>query len=316
MANDYVPSPRNVLVVGGTGLIGGHAALRLKESGRNVTIASRHSAVSGPLAELPFVELDYIGQQVGPDFFKPFDTLVFAAGNDFRHVPKAADGTANWHDANAVAIPEFFKAARDGGISTAILIGSWYPQASPTLIEKEPYVASRLHADEGVRALANEAFRVVVLNAPYVVGHVDGLDVKPNSLHSRWAMGRLPKFPRFTVKGGVNVISTDTLSDAIIGAIERGESGKAYLIGDENLTFQEYFGLYFKAAGDDRPLEVRDEYHQLISDAVVCRAPDSTIYLDTDPAEVALLGYRRNDVERTIRLIVENYIRSQEHDVA
>jgi nucleoside-diphosphate-sugar epimerase len=311
VATAETSGPRRVLVVGGTGLIGGHAALRLREAGHAVTIASRRRPEGGLLATLPFVPVDYIGKKAERDFFAPFDTLVFAAGNDYRHVPKAADGTANWHEANALAIPAFFKDAKEAGISTAILIGSWYPQAAPTLIDQDPYVASRLHADEGVRALSDDGFRVVVLNAPYVVGHVDGLDVKQNSLYSRWAMGRLTRFPRFTVKGGINVISTDTLSDAVIGAIERGEAGKAYLIGDENLTFQDYFGLYFKAAGDERPLEVLDEYHPFISDAVVCRAPDSTIYLDTDPAEVALLGYRRNDVERTIRLIVDNYIRSQ-----
>jgi len=307
---DETAGARNVLVVGGTGLIGGHAALRLREAGHAVTIASRRRPESGLLASLPFLPVDYIAVTVERDIFEPFDTLVFAAGNDFRHVPRAADGTASFHEANALAIPAFFKAARAPGISTAILIGSWYPQAAPTLIDQDPYVASRLHADVGVRALNDDGFRVVVLNAPYVVGHVDGLDVKQNSLYSRWATGGLARFPRFTVKGGISVISTDTLSDAIIGAIERGEPGKAYLIGDENLTFQEYFGLYFKAAGDERPLEVRDEYHQFISDAVVCRAPGSTIYLQTDPAEVDLLGYRRNDVERTIRLIVDTYIRS------
>lgn len=308
MIKDATLASRHVLVVGGTGLIGGHAALRLRDAGHSVTIASRHRPEHGPLADLPFVALDYVNQEVGPDFFAPFDTLVFSAGNDFRHVPEGSDGSPDYHGANSVAIPAFFKRAREGGISVAILIGSWYPQASPTLIDKEPYVASRLHADEGVRALRTEDFRVVVLNAPYVVGHVDGLDVMQNSLFSRWALGQLPKFPRFTVKGGINLISTDTLSDAIIGAIERGESGKAYLIGDENLTFQEYFGLYFKAAGDERPLEVREEYHPFISDAIVCRAPGSTIYLDTDPAEVALLGYRRNDAARTVGLIVSKYI--------
>jgi hypothetical protein len=99
--------------------------------------------------------------------------------------------------------------------------------------------------------------------------------------------------PRFTVLGGVNVISTDTLSDAVISALACGQNGRAYLVGDENLSFAEYFGLYFQAVGDFRPLEVRDEFHPLISGAAVCKAPNSTIHYEPDHAEVAELSYRR-----------------------
>lgn len=305
------PAARNVLVVGGSGLIGGHAALRLKEAGYGVTIASRTRPAKGPLSELSFIKLNYIDDAVTPEFFAPFDTLVFAAGNDYRHVPDDAESAAHWEHANSVAVPAFFEKARDGGIEVAVLIGSFYPQAAPSLLD-DPYVASRLRADEGVRALNGDAFRVVVLNAPYVIGIVPGLEVTQNDVFSRWAAGGWDRIPRFMVKGGVNVISTDTLSDAIIGAIERGEGGKAYLVGDENLTFQEYFGLYFKAAGDDRPLEVRDEPHQFISNGIVCRAPNSTIYVHTPPEDIERLGYRRNDVARTVNLIVSNYLKSRE----
>ena len=37
-------------------------------------------------------------------------------------------------------------------------------------------------------------------------------------------------------------------SDAIEGALARGANGRAYLVGDENLTFRDYFGAFFQAA--------------------------------------------------------------------
>ena len=46
------------LVVGGTGLLGGHAALYLKERGFDVTIAARSAPKAPLLAALPFIELD------------------------------------------------------------------------------------------------------------------------------------------------------------------------------------------------------------------------------------------------------------------
>ncbi len=50
-----------ILVVGGTGMIGGHAALRLQRKGHRVAIAGRRPALAGtPLTDLEFLQLDYI----------------------------------------------------------------------------------------------------------------------------------------------------------------------------------------------------------------------------------------------------------------
>src|SRR3546814_18079202 len=50
-----------ILVVGGTGLIGGHAALHLQSLGHEVTIAARHSAQEqSALASLPILIGDYV----------------------------------------------------------------------------------------------------------------------------------------------------------------------------------------------------------------------------------------------------------------
>lgn len=49
----------NVLVVGGSGLLGGHAGLYLHEQGWDVTIASRNAPTAPLLAALPFISLDY-----------------------------------------------------------------------------------------------------------------------------------------------------------------------------------------------------------------------------------------------------------------
>lgn len=297
-----------ILMVGGTGLIGGHAALRLKAEGHEVHVGARKLAPQGTgMADLPFHSIDYVGEQPDAGLLAGFDAIIFAAGNDIRHAPPDADAqVAHWKRANSEAVPRFFAAAKAAGVCHAILIGSFYPQAAPHLVATNPYVASRLAADEGVRALADDGFHVVVLNGPFIMGHVPGLFVPAYSAMAAWAMGHLPQLGRYIIPGGVNVISTDTLSDAIIGALARGRNGKAYLIGDQNLTFKEYFELFFRAAGDDRPLEVKDQEHPLLPDFAILAGRGNSIYYDTDPAEVAELGYRQNDVARTIQLIVDS----------
>ena len=115
----------------------------------------------------------------------------------------------------------------------------------------------------------------------------------------------MPQIERFAVAGGVNVITTDTLADAVLGALSRGENGHAYLMGDENLSFRDYLGLFWKAAGDPEPLPVEDRDHPLLPLRRSWRGAETTIYYEPDPAEVSLLGYRRHDVANAVQAIVE-----------
>ena len=259
-----------ILVVGGTGMVGGDAAIRLRSLGHEVAIAARKPAAPGTaMADMPFHPFDYVNDAPYRLPLATFDAVVFAAGNDVRHIPHDGDPDRHWARVNAEGVPGFAAAARDAGVGTFILIGSFYPQAAPQLLGKNAYVDSRLAADQGVRALATADFRAIVLNAPFIVGHLPGLDQPGARAYANWALGRMPQIPRATIPGGVNVISTATLSDAIVGALEHGRNGHAYLISDQNMSFQAYFEAYLKAAGDTAPLEVCDEPHPLLGDSSV-----------------------------------------------
>jgi hypothetical protein len=213
----------------------------------------------------------------------------------------------HWQRANIEGVPAFFRKARDAGIGTAILIGSFYPQAVPHLVEKSSYVRGRKLADDGARALNGNGFRVCSLNAPFVAGVVPGLVVPGFAAHVNYALGRIPQIPPFAMPGGVNFMSTNSLSEAVAGALARGEPGKAYLVGDENLSFAEYFGELFSATGGRTPLDVIDREHPMLPDSVLYAGRGATIYYEPNPEEVALLGYRRNDVRRTLREIARQY---------
>ncbi len=297
-----------ILVVGGTGMVGGDAAIRLRSLGHDVEIGARKPpAGTTAMAQMPFNRIDYVNDRADVAMLARFDAVLFAAGNDVRHIPRDDNPDAHWARVNSAAVPAFAATAKQAAVKTFVLIGSFYPQAAPHLLGTNAYIDSRLAADEGVRALADDRFRAVVLNAPFIIGHVDGLDQPGARTYANWALGRLPQFPRWTIPGGVNVISITTLTDAIVGALERGQNGKAYLIGDRNMSFREYFGSYLRAAGDTAPLDVRDEPHPLIGDSAVLAGRGSTIYYEPDPTEAAELGYRRDDVDRTIDQIVAAY---------
>lgn len=296
-----------ILVVGGTGALGGHAAIHLKSNGHQVTIGGRKPAhPATPMAVMPFLQGDYIAGDYTPDHLSQFDWVVFAAGNDPRHVPADADFVAYLHQANNIAVPAFFAACREAGVSRAVQLGSYYHQAAPELLDGNPYIQSRKAACEGARAQASPDFGVVSVNAPFMVGSVAGLPSMIFEPYVQWAEGKLP-IPVYAPTGGTNFMSFRSLSEAIEGALERGESGKAYLVGDEDLSFADYFQLFFDAAGNSARVEPRDEEHPLLPDIAIPQGRGNWVRVMPDPEEVKLLGYRRNDVAHAIGEVMAQF---------
>lgn len=296
-----------VLVVGGTGALGGHAAIHLAGKGHDVSIGARHRAhPDTPMAAKPFIEGDYIKREFTPETLRGFDWVVFAAGNDPRHVPAGSDFAAFLYNANHEAVPAFFAAAREAGVRRAVQLGSYYHQAAPQLAESNGYIRSRQAACEGARAEGRDGFDVISINAPFMAGAVPGLPSAIFEPYTQWAQGMLP-VPYFGPAGGTNFMSFRSLSEAIEGALERGEPGKAYLVGDENLSFTEYFQLFFAAAGSAVRLEERDAPCPLLPDVAIPQGRGNWVRVDPDPAEVALLGYRRGDVAAAVAEVVGQF---------
>ncbi|PIF73701.1 nucleoside-diphosphate-sugar epimerase [Variovorax sp. 54] len=294
-----------ILVVGGSGMIGGHAALHLAASGHEVTIASRNPpAGATPMSALAFLQGDYVAGSFRTADLARFDALVFAAGQDPRHLRKGDDAAVHWERANVEAVPRFFAQARDAGVRRAVNIGSFYPQAAPQLMAGNPYILSRHRVDEAVRALSTPDFGVVCLNPPYMLGAVPGLGSRAFERLTHYAQGRVPKIPVFAPTGGVNFMSTRSLAQAIEGALMRGEAGRAYLVGDRNLSFLDYFTAFFRAVGNTAAIPQLAQDHPLASSYA---GLGGTLYFEPDPAQTALLGYARDDITRAIEEIVAQY---------
>lgn len=297
----------NILIIGGTGLIGGHAALYLKEQGNTVTLAARKPVAPGSaLAQFEVLQRNYIAGDFTREDLARFDAIVFAAGNDIRHLPPGTDEAAHWERANVDAVPRFFELARAAGVKKAMLVGSFYPQVAPELVDTVPYVRSRHLADQRVRALATPEFSVCSVNAPFVVGSVPGLRNEMFAAYTGYAEGKIAGLPIYGPAGGSNFISTQSLSEAIWGALQRGESGKGYLVGDENLTFADYFAAFFRAAGNAQAVPSLDQEHPLLPDMAIYTGRGNVVSYEPDAADLALLRYRRGDIQRAVNEVVAN----------
>jgi len=295
-----------ILIVGGTGMIGGHAALYLQQQGHGVSVMARSAPTAAGVAELPFIAGDYALINAGDPRLKGFDAMVFAAGGDIRHVPRDGSMSAeDFYDSyNTKAIPRFFQAAREAGISRTVYIGTFYPRVAPEQVKTNAYVRSRKLADERVLAMSGPGFEVISLQAPFVLGHLPGLHVPYLEYLCKYAKGEMGA-PLFAQAGGTNHITVTSLSEAILGALEHGEPGRGYLVGDENLSWKDYLEEWMRQVGKPQALQIRDEEHPIFPDLILFAGRNATI--SYEPEGVEELGYSRGRVKEAIAQIVANY---------
>ncbi len=293
-----------ILIVGGTGLTGAHAALHLRDAGHDVTLMARSRPEPACLADFPFIQGSYVEDEPGLETLAGFEQLVFAAGADMRQYDWEEDEAEFYLRVNAEAIPRFFARAAEAGLERAVYIGSYYPQVVPEAIERSVYVRSRHLADEGVRALNSDRFVVCSLNAPFILGHVPGLTVPHLAVLVKYARGQLEGVPVVAPGGGVNHISSQSMSEAIAGALARGQGGKAYLVGDENLSWKAYLELFFELAGNPVDLPVSEDEHPLFPDVMMYAGRNAVVTYEPDNGE---LGYSRNRIRETVAQLVAAY---------
>lgn len=294
------------LIIGGTGMIGAHTALHLRDHGEDVTLGSRGPIPDdSPVAGFPLLTGDYTVPSFTREQLARFDAVVFAAGNDVRHKKSEDDAEQFWARTQSVGVPRFAELAKQAGVGRFVQVGSYYHQLRPDLAEGNPYIAARKAADEGARALADGSFTVCTLNPPSIIGAVPGASTRRYRRLVSWAAGNEPEIPDFAPAGGTNYMSAESLAQAIRGALLHGESGAAYLVGDQNLTYRQFFQLLVDAAGGNRPIAERDEQHRLQPDASIIQGRGNTIAYEPDADEVRRLGYSRNDCARAVRALVD-----------
>ncbi len=247
---------KRVVIVGGTGFLGIHAAHEFLKKGWNVTALGLPPA---PPADLLPATVNVILQNIEGTsdetlcaLLDGHDALVFAAGLDDR-VTQGKPAYPKFHHANVEVCMRILTAARDVGIKRAVVLGSYFAHfdrlwPEMKLAERHPYIRSRVEQEQAVTSLPG--MEACILELPYIFG---------DSLGKRPLWYPLVKYIRstpvlFYMKGGSACITAETVGQAVAAAIECGQAGKCYPIGDENLTWREL--LTRLAAADGRRIRV------------------------------------------------------------
>lgn len=253
---------QRVFVIGGTGFLGYHAIQEFLSKGWGVTalglppahLLDPSAAVSGqtlyPAAvNIILQNLDTASDEELLTLLRGHEALVFAAGLDDRYTPKKP-AYPKFYKANVESLKRLLILAKKAGVMRAVVLGSYFVHFNRQwpelkLAQRHPYIRSRL--EQEIVTTSIPGLDGMVLELPYIFGALPIPGWKP-----LWAP--LVKYIHFSkiifyMKGGSACISARTVGHAIVAAVERGEAGKVYPIGQENLTWRQMLTRLARADG-------------------------------------------------------------------
>jgi dihydroflavonol-4-reductase len=246
---------RRVLVTGGSGFIGGRLVRLLADSGCEVRAFYRRGddarLLSGTSVER--IEADICDLDVLVEAMKGCSGVFHTAGNvSFRRRDRKIQHRVNVEGTRAV-----IAACRRTGVrrlvhtSTVNTLG--VPEAGSLGDETTPpdsrlhhigYVATKRTAETLALAANGTGLEVVVVNPGTVFGPGD---VNANAGSFILAAARLPVLA--CPPGGTNCVHIDAVTQGHLAAYERGRPGERYILGGENLSYGDMFGIMAEVLG-------------------------------------------------------------------
>jgi dihydroflavonol-4-reductase len=244
---------RRVFIAGGTGFLGYHAIQEFLAKGWEVTALGLPPAPPADLypdsVRVVIQPIDSATDDELLSLLRGHEALVFAAGLDDRYTPDKP-AYPKFHHANVETSLRLFQLAAQVGVKRGVVLGSYFAHfkrlwPDMKLAERHPYIRSRVEQEQALTSIPE--LETCVLELPYIFGSLPVSDWKP-----LWTP--LVKYLRsfktiFYMKGGTACISARTVGRAILAAIEHGEAGKYYPIGQENLTWTKMLSRLAEADG-------------------------------------------------------------------
>lgn len=245
-------------ITGATGLVGSNLAVALAEAGHQVTCTRRASSRTDHLRACPvhWVEAELGDRPALAAAFAGADVVFHCAAHVAirrtvtpLHVAANIDGTRNVLDAvDEAGVARLVHCS--SVVTTAIStdgqpVTEDHPWNLPELGLADAYARTKRASEELVlEAAAAGRADAVVVNPAFMFGPLDA-GLSSGRLIVDVARGRVPGY----TGGGGNFADVRDVIKGMIGAWQRGRSGRRYLLTGHHLTYQEVFALVARVAG-------------------------------------------------------------------
>jgi len=253
-----------VLVTGATGFVGGAIARALAVKGYGVRALVRPGRDTEELRDIGVetVEGDLLNQ-----------ASLAAAVDGVEGVFHAAAVYAYWtanpatlYRSNVNGTKALLNAARRAGVRRAVFTstvatlrwpgpGRLADERSLASLKELPghYKRSKWLAEQAALAAARDGLEVVVVNPTAPFGPGDARPTPTGRIVLEFLRHRMPGY----VQSGINVVHVSDVAEGHVAAFERGRPGVRYILGNQNLTLAEVYGLLGEVTGlKRRPLRV------------------------------------------------------------
>lgn len=239
-------TPNAALVTGGTGFIGANLVAGLNGRGIPARVLHRESSSLEALAGLAYESV------LGDILDEPAMLAGAMASSDWVfHVAAVADywrqGKEWIYRVNVQGTKNVLEAARLAGVRRLVFTSSLAAMGVPPdgqLLDEEsefnlpparsPYGHSKVLAEQAVRQAARAGLEAVIVNPSVVLGPRD-VNMISGSIIVEAAKGLL----RVAPAGGVNFVDVADVVAGQIAAAERGRAGERYILGGENVPYDE-----------------------------------------------------------------------------
>ncbi len=245
-----------VMLIGGTGLLGYHAARELLKREHAVSIiALPPLPAEGLFPQQVTIHLHDMNQLMDAELVELLrgqDAVIFAAGVDDRVTPKAP-AFPFFYRHNVAATARVAQISRQAGVRRFVILGSYFAYFHRLwphleLTRHHPYIRSRVEQGAAAREAGGGELAVMTLELPYIFGVMPGRMPLWKPLVEYAAS----VFPLFYPKGGTTCVTVQQVAQAISGALENGAPGAYYPIGGENLPWTDLLARIARYAGRDK----------------------------------------------------------------
>ena len=254
------------LVTGATGFVGGNLARALTERDEDVRVLVRPASNDLAIRDLNVTQVtgDVLCAESLRKAVGGCETVYHCAAS-YSFWSRQRDAI---YQTNVQGTRNVLDAARESGARRVVFTSSvstiGLPQHGggnpdgPLGAEEMPpdpshlighYKQSKFQAEQLALAANDDDLHVIVVNPCAPVGAWDVKPTPTGRIPLDFARGRIPGY----LATGMNLVDVADVSQGHILAMERGEPGERYILGNRNLTLLEVFGMLAEITGRRTP---------------------------------------------------------------